>query len=196
VAGIPLEVPGIAPRVVNTELYEMSAPPGKRGGAVSGAGPCALVSSAQNSATSNKDIRTNRSADDGFCAGTTFPPVQIAIPKHIKASSREPTGGQTRCEVVREQERKESAERGTVSQSRRQANLNSEIRRAVTISRVQEESRKGYTRKRDVQKERASLAWICSNPAHHGRVTSTALSCSTALLDRRSSRRRNQMRRL
>ncbi len=118
----------------------MSAPPGKRGGAVSGAGPGALVSSAQNSATSKKDIRTNRSTDDGFCAGTTFPPVQIAIPKHTNASSWEPTGGQTRCDVVREQKRKESAERGTVSQSRRQANLNSEIRRAVTISRVQEES--------------------------------------------------------
>jgi hypothetical protein len=36
-----------------------------------------------------------------------------------------------------------------------------------------------------VEKERASPAWICSNPAHDGRLTSTASTCSTALPARR-----------
>lgn len=41
VGDIPDADSGSNPRVVNTELYEINAPPGKRVGAVSGAGPCA-----------------------------------------------------------------------------------------------------------------------------------------------------------
>src|SRR5215472_3511103 len=50
VAGtLPIES-GMRPLVVKVELYETSSPPGKRGGAVSGAGPCPLADGTQSTA--------------------------------------------------------------------------------------------------------------------------------------------------
>ena len=56
-AGIdPGGIPDIDARVVNTELYEMSAPPGNNVGAASGAGPCASVAGGVQRRTSSTDI--------------------------------------------------------------------------------------------------------------------------------------------
>src|SRR5438270_12345451 len=65
---------GIEPRVVNIELYETSPPPGKSGGAVSGAGPCALTVETLHKRTRNSHARKGRNMRMGFPDSTDFPP--------------------------------------------------------------------------------------------------------------------------
>ena len=123
-----------------------------------------------------------------------FPPGQRAIQKHTNASSREPTGGQARCEAVMAPDEKGSAERGNALQSGGQANVSSAIHHTLAALREEEESRHLDAQKKAGQRGRASLAWSYSNPAHDAHVMSMASSCSTALPAPVSSCRRSQMR--
>ena len=72
-----------------------------------------------------------------------FPPIQMTIPKHTNASSRQPTGGQTRCEGVTKLGRKRLAVRDKVLESPGQANLDSEPRTArIALSRKRPSSQR------------------------------------------------------
>jgi hypothetical protein len=120
-----------------------------------------------------------------------LPPVETGTPKHTSASSREPTGGQTRCEEAVRPERWELAERDNVLQSGVQKSLERENCQRPTALRTQVESGKRHASRRVEQKERASPAWSCSTPLHDDRATRTPSNRSTAspvraLPDRRS----------
>src|SRR6266446_5646743 len=78
----------------------MSPPPGKSGGAVSGAGPCALATEAKS------DNRTRANTKDrprplAFRYPIIFLPAESNVPRHTHPRSRETTGRLTRCEEVR-----------------------------------------------------------------------------------------------
>jgi hypothetical protein len=109
-----------------------------------------------------------------------LPPVETDMPKHTNASSREPTGGLTRCEGAVGLERSGLAERGNVPQSRDRGYLWREICQSLAALPVQGESKKRHARKTAAQKERVPLAWFCNNPARDDRATSTALNRSTS----------------
>src|SRR6266566_2676834 len=59
-------MPGMRPRVVKIELQETSPPPGNKGGAVSGAGPCALATEAPSSGRNDRTTRANGPMKYGF----------------------------------------------------------------------------------------------------------------------------------
>jgi hypothetical protein len=115
-----------------------------------------------------------------FVFSQMLPPVETGMPKHTSASSWEPTGGLTRCEVAVGPESSGLAARGNVPQSHGRENLGREICQSLAALPVQGESRKRHARRTAAQKERVPLAWSCSNPGRDDRAKSTALNRSTA----------------
>ena len=126
----------IGPRVVKMELYEMSAPPGNNGGAVSGEAPCPLALETQSNTTSDSDVHFPQPSRNRFPNLTNFPPVKMVIPKHTGACSREPTGGQIRYEEVGRLAGKTLVERANALQSCGQKTLCYEIRKMLAPCRV------------------------------------------------------------
>jgi len=59
---------------VKAELYETSSPPGKRGGAVSGAGPCPLADGTQ-SAANDSNAKYPHGLRNDFFDFKTCPPT-------------------------------------------------------------------------------------------------------------------------
>ena len=127
-----------------------------------------------------------------FLFSQVLPPAETDVPKHTNASNRESTGGLTRCEEVLDSERSGLAARGNVPQSRGWRSLRHKLCQFLAAMRTPEESRKRHARTRAAQKERALLAWSCSNPERDANATSTALNCSTALPAQVSSRHRSR----
>jgi|ERR1700740_1646254 len=71
----------------------MSPPPGNKGGAVSGAGLCALATEVQSDRTNDRTTPANATMKYRFRILTNGPPMETDMPKHTTASNREPTGG-------------------------------------------------------------------------------------------------------
>ena len=115
-----------------------------------------------------------------FVCSQMLPPVETGMPKHTSASSWEPTGGLTRCEVAVGPESSGWVARGNVPQSHGRENLEREICQSLAALPVPGESRKRQARRTAAQKERVPLAWPCSNPGRDDRAKSTALNRSTA----------------
>ncbi len=157
----------------------MSPPPGNNGGAVSGARPCPVAVGAQNNRTSMDHTHIPQRKRVAFCNVTNFPPAKMTNPRHTNGWSRETAGGQTRCEEAEGPESGKWAERGCKLRYCEQRKLSLGVRRTPASPPLQPGSGIGHAPKR-VQKERASLAWSCSNPDHGGRATSNALTCSSS----------------
>ena len=102
------------------------------------------------------------------------------MPKHTSASSWESTGGLTKCEVAAEPERGNLAARGNVPQSHDSRNLVGETRRSLAAPQVSGQRWKCHTQRWVAQKERAWMAWFCSNPQRDDRATGTPSNRSTA----------------
>jgi hypothetical protein len=60
----------------------MSPPPGNNGGAVSGAGPCALIVEAQSYTTNDSDAHFLQASQNALRNLTAFPPAKIVIPEY------------------------------------------------------------------------------------------------------------------
>ena len=75
VAGILPEDSRVKPLVVKFELYETSSPPGNRGGAVSGAAPCALAEGTQSN-VANDSTHCPRKMRKEALSLTMIPSVQ------------------------------------------------------------------------------------------------------------------------
>ena len=104
-----------------------------------------------------------------------------------------PTTGLTRCGEAVRSERSGWAERGNGPQSRDWRNPLHGTCQPLAALRIQRERQKRHARRRIAQKERASMAWLCSNPARDDRATGTASNGSTASPVPASSRRRSRM---
>ena len=76
VEGILPDESGIRPLVVNVELYEMSPPPGNRGGAVSGAAPCPIADWTQSDKANNSNAHRPQEMRSDFVNFTRTPPVE------------------------------------------------------------------------------------------------------------------------
>jgi hypothetical protein len=63
----------------------------------------------------------------------TPPPAWTAIPEHTNPSSREPTGGQTKCEEAGEAVGRRWAERENALRCCGQMNLRREIHRTLSV---------------------------------------------------------------
>src|SRR6266853_2017976 len=127
-----------------------------------------------------------------FVFSQLFTPVETGVRKHTNASSREPTGGRTRCEVAGEPECRGLVAHGNAPQSRRRWNPEREIYQSLAALPIQGESRKRHARRTAAQRERVPLAWSCSNPGRDDHATSTALNRSTASPVQASSWHRNR----
>ena len=103
-----------------------------------------------------------------------LPPARTPIPEHTNPLSREPTGGQTRCEEAGEPMSRRWAERGNALRWWRQMNLRREIHRTLSVPRPRQASTECHAQTTAAQKERASLASSCSNPDHDDPATSKA----------------------
>jgi hypothetical protein len=129
-----------------------------------------------------------------FVFSQMLPPVETGVPKHTNASSREPVGGRTRCEVAVRPKRRGSAERGRSQQLHDQRDGNPQGRRMLAVPRIKVGRGKRYARRKAAQKQCASLAWSCSNPGRDDRAKSTAWNCNTPSLVPESSQHRSRMR--
>lgn len=110
---------------------------------------------------------------------TNFPPTDAPVPKRTNTQSWETTGGQTRFGETAEPPDGRRAERGNSRQCW-QRNSGHESCWTAPEQRIQRAKRRHRTPTRAAQKERASHAWSCSNPAHDDLPTSKASNCSTA----------------
>jgi hypothetical protein len=105
VEGILPDDSGIKPLVVNVELYEMSPPPGNRGGAVSGAAPCPIADGTQSDNTNNSNARRPQEMRSDFLNFKRTAPVEEWL-AHV-CVSREPTGLDTeRQDIGRTEDRR------------------------------------------------------------------------------------------
>ena len=163
----------------------MSPPPGNKGGAVSGAGPCPLAVEARKNTRSDSHTHVLHYPE----ISRVFPPAMGRFQAH-QSISRETTGGQTRCEVVGSrgiEEGRSVAMRCNAGQRRSGWEF---PEAGITAStRGERKCHRGEA----AQKERASSAWSCNNPDHDDRATSKALNCNTASPFLASSPRRSQM---
>ena len=127
-----------------------------------------------------------------FEISRTPPPVEIAIPRHTNASSREPTGGQTRFEEAEKRVSSRWVERGNALRLCGQTNPHLDSRQTTLVPQPRQVSTARRVPTRAVRKERASLASSCSNPCRDDRAKSRAWSYSTASLAHSSSGRRSR----
>jgi len=174
----------------------MRPPPGNNGGAVSGAGPCPSTVEAQNSRASVSHAHVPLPRHVGLSNVTSFPPARWRNPGTQMPDSRETTGGQTRCGGAVRPVSGSRAGRGNGQRWCEQRNLSHRIPRIPPSLRIQRARKIRHAQTRAAQKERASLAWSCSNPDHGGRSQSNASTCSTASPVLASSRPRSRMRML
>ena len=156
----------------------MNPPPGNSGGAVSGAGPCALAVETQSKKTS-----ANRRPFPYPIRFRNLTSFSLQQRQRFQAHERvQPgtTGGQTRCEEAGKPGNRRWAGRGIALRRSEQRNPNQRIRPTLAQLRIERGKRTYRAQTRAAQKDRAWLAWSCSNPDHGDGATSNALNCSTA----------------
>lgn len=156
----------------------MSPPPGNKGGAVSGAGPCALTEvHTRRSTMGRRPI--HRAMQNRFRSLTNASSNRNGEAKAHEYLCRNTTGGQTRCGGVLELRNSYRAGRGIVLQQSEQTSL-CQVRQKLAALRIQKLRRKLDSQTRAARTERASRASSCNNLDRDVHATSKASSHSTA----------------